>query len=58
MNAVGDNNFTPGVIDTNQDMVDIISSKRPSIQNMQNQKMKRNLVGKSNHRSEEFDDYY
>ena len=31
MIGFSENNFTPGVIDTNQDMVDIISSKRPSI---------------------------
>jgi hypothetical protein len=40
-------------------MVDIISSKRPSIQQMQNQKMKRNFGGgNSNLRSEEDLDYY
>jgi len=41
-------------------MIDIISSKRPSIQQMQNQKMKRNFGGNgnSNLRSEEDLDYY
>ena len=58
MTGISENNFTPGVVDTNQDMIDIISSKRPSIQQMQSQKMKRNFVSNSNLRSEEDLDYY